>query len=190
MRGRIKAFVFTAAFLMVLSGPATASTVNLSFTNSDVDLGLNSQINLTNQYSAFGISFDHVYRYIDSRDPFSDDYGISNGFQSQNGATAALGRVDFSAVTPYVTFDWWTISSTFNISAYDSLDSLVGTFSGSGNGTQTINGSIKYFTFNDSGGFVQIANLKYDTAAVPEPSTLLLIGFGLAGLAGVRRFRK
>jgi hypothetical protein len=48
---------------------------------------------------------------------------------------------------------------------------------------------IKYFTLSDN--YIGIANLTVKTSSgdvpVPEPSTVLLLSFGLVGIAGLRR---
>ena len=184
---------------LALVNHASATTVR--FVNSEVNLGTSSGIDLSSQYNAFGLQFTDVYRYIDNRDPFSDapnqvggsNLGISNGRASQIGGPAATGRVDFlGGTTPFITFDWWTIGSNLIVvDAYNALNVLQGSFTGSagGAGTYTINGDIAYFTFHDSGGFTSIADLSYGiNTSVPEVgSTCLLLGMAMTSVGLLRR---
>lgn len=197
-RVRRLGFVVTLLGLMVGAAGQAEAAVTLRFTNAEVNLGTGTQIPLTNEYSAYGVTFSNVYRYIDGRDPFSDapdqvsgqNLGIANGFGGQ------LGTVSFAGTTPYITFDWWTINSPVNVFAYDASDNLVGSFtSGLGSGTNTIVGSaaIAYFQFRDNTGFAPIANLTYDLGAapIPEPSTLAAGGIAIfVGLATSWRRRR
>jgi hypothetical protein len=177
------------------------SAITVQFVNSEVNLGNGTQINLSSQYSAFGLHFTDVYRYIDNRDPFSDapnqvgssNLGISNGTASQGGKPAATGRVDFlGGTTSFITFDWWThTGNSIEVDAYNALNVLQGSFTGGSNlsGTDTINGDIAYFTFHDHGGFVAIANLSYQLSpSVPDAgSVCLLLGMGMSAVGLLRR---
>jgi hypothetical protein len=198
-----KALVVIGIAVMVFSayGLADAGVIyDLQFTNNEVDLGTASQINLSDEYAAYGLVFTDVYRYIDLRDPFDDspnqvggyNLGISNGTLQQNEMVNTTGRVDFLGTTPYITFDWWLIAANeLDVKAFDASNHQVGSFLSSSetSGTYTLTGSrnIAYFTFEDNGGSVAIANLSYDLTAVPEPATLLLLGTGLVGIGAARR---
>ena len=173
---------------------ALANSTTLHFDNNDVDLGDAARINITNQYAAFGIIVTDAYRYIDVRDPFLDpgvpnngsSFGLSNGDVTDNSVT--IGRIDFINSTSFFTADWWTISSTITVDAFDSDDVFQGSFSGVGSGTHTISGDIAYVTWHDSGGLVQLANISYNT--VPIPASVWLFGSGLLGLIGIARRKK
>jgi hypothetical protein len=179
-----------AAVAIMAVGSANAVPYTMDFTNATLNIGAASQIDLTNQYAAFGLSFNSIYRYIDSRDPF-DQYGISNGTANQNGTPAATGTVTFTSATNFVTFDWWTIDrNDCVVTAFDASNNVLGNFVGNGQGTYTINATgIKFLTLHDDGGFAQISNLTYDRNPVPEPATMTLLGLGLLG-AGVARRRR
>jgi len=185
---------FAAILMLIAVSPASAYFYTMDFANTTLDLGSATQLDLTNQYDAYGLNFHQVYRYIDSRDPWQepDPYwgsgygtGISNGFHGQNGWTAA---------TDSVGIDWWTIDpNVFNVRAYSAGGALLGSFTGSGSGTEMLvaNG-IKYLEFNDNGGFVQMANLSYERTrpVIPEPATVALFGLGLLGAGVVRRLKR
>lgn len=188
--GRGLIIILTA--LLVMPGVSRADTIR--FTNDEVNLGLSSQIDLSTQYSTLGLLFQDVYRYIDSRDPFPDSqggFGIANGSRVQNFDPSALGRVQFTSPVSFITFDWWTIGdNVLMLKAFDANGIALGSFAGTGFGSNTIAGArpISYFTFGDSGGFVQISNLTFSSAdPVPEPATLLLIATGFLGVASRAR---
>lgn len=179
-----------AAVAIMAVGSANAVPYTMDFTNATLNLGAASQIDLTNQYAAFGLNFSHIYRYIDSRDPF-DQYGISNGNAGENTNPAATGSITFTSTTNFVNFDWWSIgTSNVVVTAFDAANNVLGTFVGTGSGSNAINATgIKYLTLHDDGGFAQISNLTYDRNPVPEPATMTLLGLGLLG-AGVARRRR
>lgn len=79
------------------------------------------------------------------------------------------------------------------ISAYDSAMSLLESYTvphGSNVyvGISRAIADIKYFSVN--GDFFAIDDLQHNASSVPAPAGLLLLGTGLLGFAGSRRFRK
>jgi hypothetical protein len=183
--------------VIVLAVTMAEASVTVNFT--EVDLGSSSQVDLTNQFATYGITFDHVYRYIDSRDPWPEGggygYGISNGWLEQNNQPGQTGTVMFTQATPYVSIDWWNIGSNqINVDAYDGGGNLIDSFVGLGvdaHGTETLSGigSISYLTFHDGGGFVSIANMTFENSVVPAPGAMLLGSIGVSLVGWMRRRR-
>ncbi|MCX6832841.1 MAG: PEP-CTERM sorting domain-containing protein [candidate division Zixibacteria bacterium] len=188
--------VAVALMLMFATGSSYATWFNMDFTNATLDLGNSSQIDITDQYKPdFHLEFGNAYRYIDSRDPFSDDFGMSNGDISQNGQPAQVGRMHFLDPQTYFELDVWTIDPrNITVDVYDASLNYLGSSAtfGSTTGTtlyyNTSYGPASYIDWHDDGGFVSIANVRYDL--VPEPGTLMLLGLGLAGVGILVRRQK
>ncbi len=189
----MKKLILIITVVVMMAGSANAYLYTMDFANSTLDLGSSTQIDLTNQYASFGLTFDHVYRYADDRDPWDEmQYGISNGWVADGSAPGASGTVYFSELTNYVAFDWWTIDlNPFYLAAWSADDVFLGgQFYGNGQYQHSISATgIDHISFHDDGGFTAISTLTYERTAIPEPATMLLVGLGMAGIGIIRRKR-
>ena len=145
-----------------------------------------------NEWATEGIMLTNVYWYADPQDPF-DQRGIS---PSMHSVPSNPGIISFIRPTNSVIINWVIIyGEDITIEAYNNDHLLLDSFTQSvaGSGTITLSGSsIASLEFHDLGGTIGISTLTF-SAPVPEPTTMLLLGSGLIGLAGYGRkkfFRK
>jgi PEP-CTERM motif len=127
------------------------------------------------------------YFYVDARDTF-DGQGISN--------TVIPGQLFFTVPVSNLSMDYVLINgvtATFEI--FDTSHTSLGTFSddaigGDKNASYSWGGiGIAELDFSGYAGVVGVSTLTFNTA-VPEPSTLVLVGACLLGLGAMRRRRK
>jgi hypothetical protein len=189
---RFKSLAIAVGMLVVLGAASSqAALFTFDFTNTLVDLGNNSQIDITNQYQNYGLVFSNAYRYIDNRDPFSDPFGMSNGSVANNTLPAQTGLLHFTHDTQtYLAIDCWTLSpDQITFDAYDENMNFLGSSSAMSVPTGTTvfyNGpAMSFLDWHDNGGTVGIANITYDLT--PEPGTMSLLGIGLVGIGALRR---
>lgn len=115
----------------------------------------------------------------------SGDHEITPGFFIQLNISSILGNNPLTMLMDSSTgSDAWSIYET-NTSGSMTGGSTLKT--GTTEGAFTINPGDTYLDITATGGNVLLSSLSFNTAATPEPGSLVLLGTGILGLAGVVR---
>ena len=205
----MKRAMLTFMTICLFAGTALAVPINANFSDYPLAPTTTGQTDLDTVYANdwfynnYGITFSNAYLYYDSRDTF-DHIGIANDITGPG----STGWIYFADTTNFVTVDWTTISAQdIYLSVFDRDGNLQDSYfydaiTNISSGTITLTGTaIASLSFHDGGGQVGLSTLMYDfdgttdgtnndTNPVPEPSTMLLLGGGLAGLAFWRRMKR
>lgn len=186
---KFHAVLAAAATLAAVFASAPAAATTITFTEPEF---VGNLVNASNEYAAYGVTFQSSYYYVDGRDTF-DTRGIANG---PSDFSSDIGRIDFTAPVSSVGFQWVNFAganSSVTVSAYDSANMLLSSFtsvSGADVGTSSLSGAtIAYLLFSSSfgAGYAGISSLRFDAAEVPLPGAALLF---LAGAAALRLRRR
>ena len=165
-----------------------SDTVSLS--QFDPGLGTLNSVELTME-SSIDVETSYWYAYDDhttSQHWYSDVVGSVNGIeatfsQDHNHHTTGQGYYNYS----------FSIDGTASDSALTGLTGFIGTdlVDVGITGDDMLCAWWNYYRHYDTDTYGTVtATLTYDYAPIPEPSTFLLLGGGLAGLAFYRRKRK
>ena len=189
--------VLAIATTVLLAANFASAEVELRFTEVQMPLGTtDSVVPLAgNEYLDFGISTVAAYRYHDNRDPFSDgaeNQGGNRPYGLSLNSDVVPAQIVFQNPVSNLEVDWWTIIGTLFLDVFDTSDNLIFSFSGSGSGTELINASnIGRLEWQDSTGFVQISNIRFDESAViPEPTSIAIWSLLASSLFGFACYRE
>jgi len=119
------------------------------------------------------------------------------------GTSGNWGRIDFNDQNGTWFQTGVSTNTNFWVEAYDASNNLIASDSTGGNTGDAdmawlrvdapTGQKISYVKLHDSGNYWEVDNMSGDMAGgtqpVPEPGTLLLLGFGLVGLVGYGKLR-
>jgi hypothetical protein len=191
MQIKVLASVLTAALCFGVQAKAVSVTYTSGAT-SDV-AGITSTITYDGQNTSDSAGYTS----------YSGTYGFDSGTSPDGTDWLSLGNgqsvtINFTTAVSYVGFLWGTPDDYNYLSLYDG-STLLGSYTGSEVGSASYANfyagageEITSIVLSSDGSYFETDNLSYEIepTVIPEPSSLLLLGTGIASLAGFVRRRR